>query len=67
MSLLKRYLVNHHQTELIVECHNKYLKLKALITNENDFKDSSDSFSFKIFIELFKKTIKNSERHRYSR
>ena len=67
MSLLERYLVNHHQTELTVEYHDKYLKLKALISNENDFKDSKDWFSFKTFIELFKKAIKNSERHRYSR
>ena len=46
MSLLKKYLVNHHQTELTIEYHNKYLKLKALISNENDFKDSSDRFFF---------------------
>ena len=67
MSLLKRYLINHHQTELTIEYHNKYLKLKTLILNENDFKDSSDWFSFKTFIEFLEKAIKNSERHRCSR
>ena len=65
--LLKWYLVNYHQTELIVEYHNKYLKLKALILNENDFKDSNSWFSFKKFIKFFEKAIKNSERHRCSR
>ena len=39
MFLLKKYLVNYHQTELTIEHHNKYLKLKMLISNENDFKD----------------------------
>ena len=39
MSLLKKYLVNHYQTELTIEYHDKYLKLKMLILNENDFKD----------------------------
>ena len=67
MFLLKRYLVNHHQTELTVEYHNKYLKLKTLILNKNDFKDSNDWFFFKIFIELFEKTVKDSERHRCSK
>ena len=42
MPLLKKSLINHYQTELTVEYHNKYLKLKALISNENDFKDSND-------------------------
>ena len=42
MSLLKRYLINHHQIELTIECNNKYLKLKILISNEDDFKDSND-------------------------
>ena len=42
MFLLKRYLVNYHQTELIVEYINKYLRLKILILNEDDFKDSND-------------------------
>ena len=40
--LLKKYLVNHHQTELIIEYHDKYLKLKVLILNENDSNDSND-------------------------
>ena len=65
--LLKRYLVNYHQTELTVEYHDKYLKLKALILNDNDFKDSKNWFSFKTFIKLFEKVIKNSERHKCSR
>ena len=42
MFLFKEYLVNHHQTKLTVEYHDKYLKLKTLILNENNFKDSSD-------------------------
>ena len=42
MSLLKKYLVIYHQTELTVECYDKYLKLKALKLNENDFKHSND-------------------------
>ena len=42
MFLLKRYLVNHHQTELTIEYYGKYLKLKTLISNKNDFKNSSD-------------------------
>ena len=42
MSLLKKYLINHYQTELTVEYYDKYLKLKMLISNENDFKDSND-------------------------
>ena len=65
--LLKCYLVNHHQTELTVEYHNKYLKLKALISNEDNFKDLSDWISSKTFIEFFKKTIKHSERHKCSK
>ena len=56
--LLKKYLINHHQTELTIEYHNKYSKLKALISNEHDFKDSNDYLSFKTFIELFKKQLK---------
>ena len=64
MFLLKKYLINHHQTELIVEYHDKYLKLKTLILNEIDFKDSNDWFSFKAFIELFKIIIKNSKWHK---
>ena len=65
--LLKRYLVNYHQTELTIEYHDKYLKLKTLISNENGFKDTSDWFSFKTFIELFKITIKNLEQYKCSR
>ena len=42
MSLLKRYLINHHQTELTVEYHNKYLNLKILILNKDDLKDLGD-------------------------
>ena len=42
MFLLKKYLVNHHQTKLTVEYHDKYLKLKMLISNEDDFKNSND-------------------------
>ena len=42
MFLLKKYLVNHYQTEFTIEYHDKYLKLKALISNENNFKDLSD-------------------------
>ena len=42
MFLLKKYLINHHQTELTVKYHDKYLKLKMLISNENDFKNLSD-------------------------
>ena len=42
MFLLKKYLVNHYQTELTIEYYNKYLKLTALISNEDDFKDSND-------------------------
>ena len=56
--LLKGYLVNYYQTELTVEYHDKYLKLKALISNEDDFKDLNDWFFFKAFIELFEKAIK---------
>ena len=67
MFLLKRYLVNHYQTELTVEYHDKYLKLKMLILNENYFKDLSHWFSFKTFIELFETTIKDSEQHKCSR
>ena len=46
MSLLKKYLVNYHQTELAVEYYDKYLKLKALISNEDDFKDLNNWFFF---------------------
>ena len=67
MSFLKWYLVNYYQIELTVEYHDKYLKLKTLISNENDFKDSNDWFFFKTFIELLKKAVKDSERHRCSR
>ena len=67
MSLLKKYLVNHHQTELTVEYHDKYLKLKTLILNENDFKNLNDWFFFKIFIELFEKIVKNLKQHKYSK
>ena len=67
MSLLKKYLVNYHQTELTVEYHDKYLKLKMLISNENDFRDLSDWFSFKTFIEFLEITVKDSEQHRCSR
>ena len=42
MSLLKKYLINHHQIVLKVEYYNKYLKLKILISNENNFKDLND-------------------------
>ena len=42
MFLLKKYLINHYQIKLTVEYHNKCLKLKILISNENDFKDLSD-------------------------
>ena len=67
MFLLKKYLISYHQTELTVEYNNEYLKLKALILNENDFKDLSDWFFFKTFIELLKTTIKDSKQHKYSR
>ena len=67
MFLLKKYLVNYYQTELTIEYHDKYLKLKTLISNENDFKDSSDWFFFKTFIELFEKAVKNLKRHKCSR
>ena len=67
MSLLKKYLVNHYQTELTIEYFNKYLKLKTLISNENTFKDSSDWFSFKTLFEFFEKAVKNLKRHRCSR
>ena len=67
MFLLKRYLINYYQTELTVEYHDEYLKLKVLISNEDDFKDLDDWFSFKTFIELFEKTVKNSERHKCSK
>ena len=40
--LLKKYLINYYQIELTVEYHDKYLKLKTLISNENDFKNSND-------------------------
>ena len=42
MFLLKKFLVNHHQKVLTIEYYDKYLKLKVLISNENDLKDSSD-------------------------
>ena len=67
MFLLKKYLVNYYQTELTVEYHNKYLKLKTLISNENDLKDLKDWFSFKTFIELFEIIVKNLKRYRCSR
>ena len=67
ISLSKRYLVNYHQTELTIGYHDQYLNLEILLSNENDFKDSSDWFSFKIFIKLFEKTVKSSERNRCSR
>ena len=67
MSLLKRYSVNNHQTELTIEYYNQYLKLKVLILNENDFKNSNDWFSFKTFIELFEKIIKNLKWQRCSK
>ena len=58
MSLLKRYLVNHHQIELPVEYHDKYLKLKTLISNENTFKDSNDEFFLKYSSNFSKKQLK---------
>ena len=56
--LLKRYLVNHHQTELTVEYHNKYLKLKTLISNKDNFKDSSDWLFLKYSSNFSKKQLK---------
>ena len=65
--LLKKYLVNHYQTELTIEYYDKYLKLKILISNKDDFKDLNNWFFFKTFIELFEKIIKNSKQHRCSK
>ena len=56
--LLKWYLINHHQTKLTIEYHDQYLKLKTLISNENDFKDSSDWFFFKHLLNSSKKQLK---------
>ena len=61
MSLLKNHLVNHHQTKSTVEYYDKYLKLKVLISNENDYKDSSDWFFFKTLIEPFETAVKDSK------
>ena len=43
------------------------MKLKTLISNEDNFKNSSDWFFFKTFIELFKKTFKDSKWHKCSK
>ena len=67
MFLIKKYLVNHHQIELTVEYYNKYLKLKVLISNENDFKDSNDWFFFKTFIEFLEIIIKNLKQYKCSK
>ena len=56
--LLKRYLVNYHQTKLTIEYHNKYLKLKMFILNENDFKNSNDWFFLKHSSNFSKKHLK---------
>ena len=58
ISLLKKYLINYHQTELTIEYHDKYLKLKILISNENDFKDSSDWLFLKHLLKFPKSQLK---------
>ena len=58
ISLLKKYSVNHHRTELTVEYYDKSLKLKMLISNENDLKDSSVRFFLRHSSNLSKKQLK---------
>ena len=55
--LLKKYLINHCQIKLTVEYHDKYLKLKALISNKNNFKDLSDWFFLKHSSNFSKKQL----------